>query len=97
MDETTDKTLSSKNLIILFLLFIFSLFIRFTLIGKGPFHPDSLLLIRQAQKTLETGQLQSYLFGYNIPVLLTSFSIWIAEKIGLSNPIAAANFTNVLV
>ena len=52
------------------LLFVFAFFLRLSLIGRGPYYPDTIIFLKQAQKTFETGQLQPYLTGYTLPILI---------------------------
>ena len=66
-----------------------------SLVGAGPFHPDIITLLVQAQKTLETGYLQPYLTGYNIPVLLGALFIHVGRSLG-SSPEVSINYIGVV-
>jgi len=80
-----------------FIIFMGSFILRLTLISKGPYHIDCLLLAIQAEETLDTLQLQfQYGTGYPLTMLLASFFILIARTISISDPVIAVNFMSVV-
>lgn len=60
-----------------FCLFFIMFFIRLSLISKGVYHIDCLILLQQALKTLETGHLQ-YLSGLGFPLTVFLGAVFVA-------------------
>ncbi len=86
-----------KPYLLPFLIFLFSFILRLSLISKGPYHIDSLNLVMQSQKTLQTHQLQPLFgFGYPLTVILGSLFIKISEIFTFHNPVLAINFMSIV-
>ncbi|OGX27416.1 MAG: hypothetical protein A2787_00930 [Omnitrophica WOR_2 bacterium RIFCSPHIGHO2_01_FULL_48_9] len=80
------------------LILLLSFALRLSLISKGPYHQDSLWLVVQAEKTLETGQLQQYFgVGFPLTVLLASLFIFVMKFLAGSDPVWAVNFMSVVL
>ncbi len=79
------------------LLFLFSFLLRLSLISKGPYHLDCLNLAIFAERSLETGSLQSQFGpGYPVVVLLGAFFIFISRMFSQNDPVAAINLMSVV-
>lgn len=77
--------------------FVVSFFVRFLLISLGPYHVDCLNLALQAQKTLETHQLQfAFGSGYPLNVLLAAVFIGISEFFGCHDAVWSVNLMSVV-
>lgn len=77
--------------------FVVSFFVRFLLISLGPYHVDCLNLALQAQKTLETHQLQfAFGSGYPLNVLLAAVFVAVAQLLGCQDPVWAVNLMSVV-
>lgn len=77
------------------LLFGVAFILYFSFIGKGSYHPDTLIYLLQVEKTLSTGHLQPYLTGYNIPMILGVLAVSVGKLLGLNDPVLLLNFLNV--
>ncbi len=79
-------------------LFFASLFLRLSLISKGPYHLDCLALAINAQNTLENHQLY-YQFGsgYPLTVLMGSFFFAATQWFAGNDPVFAVNFMSVIL
>ena len=86
-----------KTYIIPLTLFILSFFLRVLLVSKGPYSGDCLYLAIQAQKTLQTLQLQPLFgFGYPLTVILGATFIGIFKLFLIDDPVIAVNFMSVV-
>jgi len=86
-----------KTHIIAVAFLLFSFLLRFALISKGPYHGDTISLIIQAEKTLETLHLQKQSpLGFPLIVILASLSIFISRIFSLNNTAMAVNFISVV-
>ena len=87
----------TKAYLIPLLLFFISFLLRLSLISKGPYHLDSLNLTLLAEKTLETGSLQSQFGpGYPLTVILAALFIFVSRIFSQNDPILAVNFMSVV-
>lgn len=79
-------------------LFVFSFFLRLSLISKGPFSLDSLLVVDAALKTIETRQLQYFHdFRYPLVIILQTGAINCFRLLSMDDPIYAYNFLSVVI
>ncbi len=79
------------------LIFVASLAIRLALISKGPYHGDTIYIVMQAERTLQTGQLQRLFgFGYPLMVILSSAFIAIGRWLGMNDAVTAVNLVSVI-
>jgi hypothetical protein len=87
-----------KNFLMLAGVFILSLAVRLALISKGPYNLDTLNLVIQSQKTIETGILQ-HLFGtgYPLTVLLGALFILAGKIFAVPDPVFAVNLMSVVL
>ncbi len=87
-----------KKFLVPFLIFLCSLSLRLSLISKGPYNVDTLNLVIQAEKTLETHRLH-YLFGsgYPLTVLLAAFFMFFVNLFLPSDPVFAVNLMSVVL
>lgn len=85
-----------KRILILLILFLFSFFIRFSFISKGPFHYDTLDLMKASETTLDTLHLQyEHGAGYPLTVICGAFFIYIFRLFGINDPVFCVNFMSV--
>lgn len=86
-----------KDTVIPLVIFLFAFALRIALISKGPYHGDTMALIIQAEKTLESFQLhkQSAL-GFPLIVILASFFIFLFDLLGIGTHALAVNFMSVV-
>jgi len=79
------------------LLFILSFLCRYFLISKGPYHADGLYLAIQAERILESGQLQ-YLHGTGHPcvAVLGAIFLGIARFFSVNDSVFAVNMMSVI-
>jgi len=82
--------------IILFLLFLLNFILHFSLISKGPYHPDCFLLALKSQESLKSHQIH-YLQGTGLPltVLLGALFVGIFKIASINDPVFAVNFMSV--
>jgi 4-amino-4-deoxy-L-arabinose transferase-like glycosyltransferase len=86
-----------KSYLIPCVLFLLSLFLRLSLISKGPYHLDCLNLAVLAEKTLETHSLQfQFGSGYPLTILLGAFFIFISRIFSQNDPVIAVNLMSVV-
>lgn len=96
MISNAKKILDRAYLLSPAIVFVVSFLVRFCLISKGPYHVDSLNLVLQAQKTLETHQLQfAFGSGYPLNVLLAAVFIGVSEFFGCHDSVWAVNLASV--
>ncbi len=87
----------SKNHIIPIAIFLFALILRIGLISKGPYHGDTIALIIQAEKTIETLQLQKQsALGFPFMVILASLFIYLFKFFSWGTTALAVNTISVL-
>jgi len=79
-----------------FLLFLFSLLLRLSLISKGPFSVDSLGLALASETFLNSHQF-SHLFGSGLPmtIILGAFFVWGTKLFSIHDPVFAVNLMSV--
>jgi len=71
--------------------------LRLSLIGKGFYHPDTLILGIQAEKILTTGQMHYlHLVGYPLTALLGALFLKVGQLTGIANPALSINAMSVL-
>ena len=86
-------TFRKKSFLIPLILFIFPFNLRLSLISKGAFNVDTLFILTQAEKTLQTLQLQySYGFGFPGTVILASIFIFTLGLLSVHDSVFAFNF-----
>ncbi len=86
-----------KSYIIPIAIFLFALILRIALISKGPYHGDTIALIIQAEKTLETLQLQKQsALGFPLTVILAAVFIFLSKMLSLGTTALAVNTVSVL-
>lgn len=91
------KRILPKKHIIPIAIFLFSLVLRIALISKGPYHGDTIALIVQAEKTIETLQLQKQsALGFPLIVMLSSLFIYVFRFFSWGNAIVAVNSVSVI-
>jgi len=85
-----------KPFLIPFLLFLFSLVLRLSLISKGPFSSDCLGLAITSETLLNNHQL-NYLSGSGLPmtIILGAFFVWITKLFSIHDPVFAVNLMSV--
>ncbi len=85
-----------KLLLIPLAIFLFSFFLRLSLISKGPYDVDCLDLALRAEETLSTHRL-SYLHGagYPLTVILGAIFVSVAKFFHTYNAVIAVNFMSV--
>ncbi len=73
-------------------LFVISLVLRLSVIGKGFYHPDALFLGIQSEKILASGHIHYlHLIGYPLTALLGAFFLWIGQALRITDPAVSIN------
>lgn len=86
-----------KTYLIPLTVFLFSFFLRLSLISKGPYHIDTLGLVIESQKIIEHHRL-SYAFGpgYILSAILGALFILGGRLFSIHDPVLCVNFISVL-
>jgi 4-amino-4-deoxy-L-arabinose transferase-like glycosyltransferase len=85
-----------RALIIPFLLFVFSLALRASLISKGPYHGDCLFLAMQSERTVRSGQLHFlHQHGYPLTAIMGAAFVYLNRVLGFTDPVLAVNVMSV--
>ena len=96
MKEFLPEIKDSKYIVPL-ALFVFSFFVRISLISKGPYSLDSLLVVNAALQTIKTHQLQYFHdFRYPLVIVLLTGAISLLKGISINDPIYAYNLLSVV-
>ncbi|MGE0268551.1 MAG: glycosyltransferase family 39 protein [Candidatus Omnitrophota bacterium] len=88
----------SRQTFILFFLFLLNFLFRLSLISKGPFYADCLLLAVQSKSTLETFRVH-YLEGTGLPftTIMGAVFVGFGKWLGMTDIVLAVNFMNVVL
>ena len=85
------------SLLIPLALFLVSFLLRLFLTSKGSYHLDCLNLAILAERSLDTGSLQSQFGpGYPVAVLLSAFFIFVSRIFSQNDPVIAVNLMSVV-
>jgi len=86
-----------KSALWLAVILLLSFLIRFLLISLGPYHSDCLYLAIQAEKIIQTGQMQ-YLQSSGLPLtaVLGALFVGLFKILNINDPVFAVNFMSVL-
>lgn len=86
------------QLFVMALLFVGSLWIRLSLISKGPYSVDTLNLAIKAEQLVTTLQLSySYGSGYPLTIFCGGFFVALAKITGIHDSVIAVNFMSVFM